>query len=95
MSIGATEIEAIARLARIGIDAADVARYAGQLSQILTYIEAMNEVDTSGVEPLAHAIDAVSACRPDVVTETVARDALQAGAPQVEEGYYLVPRVIE
>jgi aspartyl-tRNA(Asn)/glutamyl-tRNA(Gln) amidotransferase subunit C len=95
MSIGATEIEGIARLARIRIDAADVARYAGQLSQILTYIEAMNEVDTSGIEPLAHAIDAVAACRSDLVTETVDRATLQAGAPRVEEGYYLVPRVIE
>jgi aspartyl-tRNA(Asn)/glutamyl-tRNA(Gln) amidotransferase subunit C len=95
MSIGATGIEAIARLARIRIEEADVARYAGQLSQILAYVEAMNEVDTTGVEPLAHAVDAIAASRPDLVTETIDRDALQAGAPQVEEGYYLVPRVIE
>ena len=73
----------------------DIVRYAEQLSQILSYVEAMNEVDTTGVEPLAHAIDAVAMTRPDAVTETVDRTALQAGAPQVQEGYYLVPRVIE
>ena len=55
----------------------------------------MNEVDTSGVEPLAHAIDALAGLRADEVTEVVDRAALQAGAPRVEEGYYLVPRVIE
>ncbi len=95
MSIGAAEIKGIARLARIAIDDGDIARYAGQLSQILSYVEAMNAVDTTGVEPLAHAIDAVATTRPDAVTETVDRAALQAGAPQVQEGYYLVPRVIE
>ena len=95
MSIGAAEIKGIARLARIAIDEADIARYAGQLSQILAYVEAMNAVDTTGVEPLAHAIDAVAATRPDAVTEVVDRAALQAGAPRVQEGYYLVPRVIE
>ncbi len=55
----------------------------------------MNAVDTTGVEPLAHAIDAVATTRPDAVTEAVDRAALQAGAPRVQEGYYLVPRVIE
>jgi aspartyl-tRNA(Asn)/glutamyl-tRNA(Gln) amidotransferase subunit C len=95
MSIGAAEIKGIARLARIAIDDGDIARYAGQLSRILSYVEAMNAVDTTGVEPLAHAIDAVATTRPDAVTETVDRAALQAGAPQVQEGYYLVPRVLE
>ncbi len=95
MSIGSAEIAGIARLARIRIDDADVARHAAELSQILAYVDAMNEVDTSGVEPLAHAIDAVASLRADTVSETIDREALQAGAPSVEEGYYLVPRVIE
>ncbi len=95
MGIGEDEIKGIARLARIAIDDEDIVRYAGQLSQILSYVEAMNEVDTTGIEPLAHAIDAVATTRPDAVTEAVDRAALQAGAPQVQEGYYLVPRVIE
>lgn len=95
MSIGAAGIKGIARLARLAIDDADIERYAAQLSQILGYVEAMNEVDTAGVEPLAHAVDAISVTRPDAVTERIDRDALQEGAPQVREGYYLVPRVIE
>ena len=95
MSIGAAEIEGVARLARIRIEPADIARHAAALSRILGYVEAMNEVDTRGVEPLAHAIDATAKLRADAVTEHVDRDLLQAGAPRVEEGYYLVPRVIE
>jgi aspartyl-tRNA(Asn)/glutamyl-tRNA(Gln) amidotransferase subunit C len=95
MSIGAAEIEVVARLARIRIDPADLACHAAELSRILGYVEAMNEVDTTGVEPLAHAIDAIATLRADAVTEQVDRDSLQAGAPRVEEGYYLVPRVIE
>lgn len=95
MSIGTAEIEGVARLARIRIEDADVARHAAELARILDYVDAMNEVDTSGVEPLAHAIDALASLRVDEVTEVVDRAALQAGAPRVEEGYYLVPRVIE
>jgi len=95
MSIGTAEIEDVARLARIRIEDADIARHAAELARILDYVDAMNEVDTSGVEPLAHAIDALAGLRADEVTEVVDRAALQAGAPRVEEGYYLVPRVIE
>ena len=95
MSIGAPEIKAIARLARIGIEESEIDRYAAQISQILAYVEAMNEIDTSGVTPLAHAIDLVARVREDAVTESDARSQFQACAPQVEEGYYLVPRVIE
>lgn len=95
MSIDAQEIEGIARLARIRVEPTDIARHAAELSRILGYVEAMNEVDTHGIEPLAHAIDAVATLRADAVTEHVDRELLQAGAPRVEEGYYLVPRVIE
>ena len=53
MSIGAAEIEVVARLARIRIEPADVARHAAEISRILDYVAAMNEIDTTGVEPLA------------------------------------------
>ncbi len=95
MGIDATDIEAIARLARILIDPGERAKYADELTRILTYVEAMNEVDTTGVEPLAHAVDAAAQLRSDVVTEVVDRELLQAVAPDTEGGYYLVPRVIE
>ncbi len=55
----------------------------------------MQAVDTSGVEPLAHPLEATQRLRPDAVTETDHRDAYQTIAPAVEEGLYLVPKVIE
>jgi len=55
----------------------------------------MNDIDTSDVEPMAHPTHAVQRLRDDVVTETDQREAFQRCAPSVEEGYYLVPQVIE
>ncbi|WP_134604273.1 Asp-tRNA(Asn)/Glu-tRNA(Gln) amidotransferase subunit GatC, partial [Pseudomonas aeruginosa] len=65
------------------------------LNNILGLIDQMQAVDTSGVEPLAHPLEATQRLRPDAVTETDHRDAYQTIAPAVEEGLYLVPKVIE
>jgi aspartyl-tRNA(Asn)/glutamyl-tRNA(Gln) amidotransferase subunit C len=66
-----------------------------QLSNILSLVEEMQAVDTTGIEPMAHAQDVVLRLRNDVATETDRRAAYQAVAPQVEAGLYLVPKVIE
>lgn len=95
MSISADEVTAIARLARLEIEAADIPGYAEQLSRILSFVEQMNAADTDGVEPMAHPLDITARLRPDVVTESNQREVFQAHAPQVENGLYLVPRVIE
>ena len=95
MSISADEVKAIARLARIEIDPADIPTYAEQLSRILQFVEQMNVADTDGIEPMAHPLDLDARVRPDVVTETNERRAFQAHAPQVEKGLYLVPKVID
>lgn len=95
MAISAAEVKAIARLARIAIDESEIAAYAAQLSQILSFVEHMNSVSTAGVEPMAHPWANAARLRADEITETDQRSRLQAVAPQVENGYYLVPRVIE
>ena len=69
--------------------------YARNLSDILALVEQLNAVDTAGVEPMAHPLDATQRLRPDEVTETDEREAFQAIAPQTEAGLYLVPKVIE
>jgi len=66
-----------------------------QLNQVLALIEALQAVDTSGVEPMTHAGDLVLRLRPDEVTEPDRRAEYQQGAPAVAQGLYLVPRVIE
>ena len=65
------------------------------LSNILELVEQMNAVDTSGVTPMSHPLDAVQRLREDVVTEIDRREQFQAIAPLTEDGLYLVPKVIE
>lgn len=95
MSLEKTDVERIAHLARLDIDPGDVDGYARNLSGLLDFVAQMNAVDTAGVEPMAHPLDAVQRLREDAVTETDRRDAFQSIAPRVQAGLYLVPRVIE
>ena len=89
------EVRRIADLARIEVPDADVAALQQQLNGIFGLIEQMRAVDTTGVEPMAHAIDVTQRLREDRVTETDQHVPFQLGAPQVEDGLYLVPKVIE
>ena len=95
MSLDKQQVRKIAHLARLKIDEADIDNTASNLSSILHLVEQMGRVNTEGVTPMAHPFDAVQRLREDVVTETNQREAFQAIAPKVEDGVYLVPRVIE
>ncbi len=95
MALERTEGEKIAHLARLGLSEADLPRTTETLNNILGLIDRMQAVDTTGIEPLAHPLETTQRLRADVVTERNQRDAYQAIAPAVEEGLYLVPRVIE
>lgn len=95
MSLTNDDVKQIAHLARLGVDEEHLADYARDLTDILGFVEAMNAVDTDGVEPLAHPIDMAQRLRPDEVTEGNQRELFQSIAPSVEGGLYLVPRVIE
>ena len=85
----------VAKLARLQLDDADLAHYPPQLTNILSFIEKMNEVNTDNIEPLAHPLQVTQRLREDKVTEVNQRDAFQAIAPETEVGLYLVPQVIE
>jgi len=95
MSLSVKEIQKIAHLARLHLSDADIVEYSVQLSRILNFIEDMNQVDTTNIEPLAHPLDIPQRLREDKVIEPNLRDKFQAIAPQVESGLYLVPKVIE
>jgi aspartyl-tRNA(Asn)/glutamyl-tRNA(Gln) amidotransferase subunit C len=95
MALEASQVEKIAHLARLDIDADDVPEYARNLSTILAFVEQLNRVDTTGVEPLAHPLEATQRLRSDVVTEPDEREKFLRNAPLTEDGLYLVPRVIE
>jgi len=95
MSLNLADVKRIAHLARIAVEEDEMPGYLQQLSNILSLVEEMQAVDTTGIEPMAHAQDVVLRLRNDVATETDRRAAYQAIAPQVEAGLYLVPKVIE
>jgi aspartyl-tRNA(Asn)/glutamyl-tRNA(Gln) amidotransferase subunit C len=95
MSLTLADVKRVAHLARIEINEAEAEGYLKQLSNIFALVEQMQAVDTTGIEPMAHAQDVVLRLRNDVVTETDQHQAFQAIAPQVEGGLYLVPKVIE
>ncbi len=95
MTLTADDVKKIAHLARLGIDQQDIGAYAKDLSGMLALMTQMGETDTDGVMPMAHPMDQTQRLRADEVTESDNRNNFQAIAPQVEEGLYLVPKVIE
>ena len=95
MSLALSDIQRIARLARIRIKDQEAAALHDQLNEVFGLIEEMQAVDTSGVVPMAHAAELAQRLRADLATEPDQREKFQAIAPAVEAGLYLVPRVIE
>ncbi len=95
MSIQSEDVLKIAHLARLGIQQEQVELYASDLSNIMNLVEQMNQVDTSNIEPMAHPLDQSQRLRSDVVTEVNQRETLQQNAPDIEDGLFLVPRVID
>ena len=95
MSLNLEDVARIALLSRIELSPAETENTRGQLNAILGFIEQLQAVDTTGIEPMAHAVDVVQRLRPDVVTESDRRAEFQAVAPETEAGLYLVPQVLE
>ncbi|MFT3800393.1 MAG: Asp-tRNA(Asn)/Glu-tRNA(Gln) amidotransferase subunit GatC [Burkholderiaceae bacterium] len=95
MSLTHEDVRRIATLARLELDEAEGAAMLEQLNQVFTLIEALKAEDTTGVEPMTHAQALSLRLRDDVVTEHDHRDDYQRPAPAVEQGLYLVPKVLE
>ncbi len=95
MAIEQGEIEKIAELSRIRIADEEIGQVTQRITEILQMVDQLQAVDTHNVEPMANPLDATQRLRPDKVTQSNRRDAFQAIAPAVENGLYLVPKVIE
>lgn len=95
MSISLSDVKRVAGLARIAVSNAEAEAVLNQLSGIFGLIEEMQAVDTTGIDPMSHAQEIFLRLRNDEVTEQDQHEAFQKGAPQVEAGLYLVPKVIE
>jgi aspartyl-tRNA(Asn)/glutamyl-tRNA(Gln) amidotransferase subunit C len=95
MALIRDDVKRAARLARIAVEESETDAVLAQLARIFGMIEEMRAVDVSGVEPMSHAQDVVLRLREDEVTEADQRALFQSIAPRVENGLYLVPKVIE
>ena len=99
MSLSPDDVARIARLARVALAPAESAEVLSRLNSVLGLVEEMRAVDTAGVEPMAHALDGYFAqgqrLREDEPSEPDRRALYQSVAPAVDEGLYLVPKVIE
>jgi len=89
------DVQKVAMLARIRLTDEEAGKLGPQLSNILGYVDQLQEVDTEGVVETAHPHDAAMPLRADVVTNTNRRETLQKPAPETESGLYVVPKVIE
>jgi aspartyl-tRNA(Asn)/glutamyl-tRNA(Gln) amidotransferase subunit C len=99
MSLSDDQIRRLARLARIALQPGETAEVGSRLNRILELVGEIQAVDTAGIEPMSHALDVVQRLRPDEVIETDRRELYQSEsvAPPggVQDGLYLVPKVIE
>lgn len=95
MALEDKDVAKIAHLARLQVTDAERSAVAQRLSTIFDLIEQLQAAPTEGIAPMAHPLDAVQRLRADIATETDQRDAYQQIAPAVENGLYLVPKVIE
>ena len=96
MSVDLATVRRIARLARIKVAEEDVPRLQGELNSILQWIEQLNEVDVEGVEPMTSAVEGLSLpMREDVVTAGDEPDKVLKNAPKSEDGFFVVPKVVE
>jgi aspartyl-tRNA(Asn)/glutamyl-tRNA(Gln) amidotransferase subunit C len=89
------DIEKVARLARLELSEEEKVTFGSQLEQILTYMEQLNRLDTSGVEPTSHAIPVYNVFREDEVRPSLPQEEVLAIAPDEEDGHFKVPRIIE
>jgi aspartyl-tRNA(Asn)/glutamyl-tRNA(Gln) amidotransferase subunit C len=95
MSVDIATVKRVAHLARIAVSEEDAARMAGELNTILGFVEQLNEVDVAGVEPMTSVIPMEMKKRQDAVTDGNKAADIVANAPQTDENFFLVPKVVE
>ena len=93
--IDKSQVEHIARLARLSMSEEELELFSSQLTNIMGHIKKLEELDTDGIEPTSHALDLINVAREDVVRESLKVDEALANAPDRHDGFYRVPKIIE
>ncbi len=95
MGVTIKDVEHIAELARLKFNEKELENFTHQLNEILSYVEKLNELDTENVEPLSHPVESSNIFREDVVKPSVNREDALRNAPDKNEAFFKVPKVIE
>lgn len=95
MAVSEEEVKYVANLARLQLDQEETKNLATDMNKILEYMELLNEIDTSDVQPLEHVIDLESRLRKDEAKEPISHEDALKNAPDADSDYFRVPRVIE
>ena len=93
--IDSQQVKKVAKLSRLQLSEQEVKEFAGQLSAILEYVEKLNELDTAGVEPLAHCLAISNVFRADEVKESLGTEKTLANAPQKDGDFFKVPKILD
>ena len=93
--IDQAQVRKVAKLSRLDLTEAEVEEFTGQLSAILDYVEKMNELDTTNVEPLAHCLPVSNVFREDSVKESLGTENTLANAPQRDGEFFKVPKILD
>lgn len=91
--ISTDDVKHVAKLARLELTEEEIDKYSKQLGSILKYVEQMNEVDTTGIEPMPHAIPVYNVMRKDIVKYEQTKEEMMANAPFEEDGFFRVPKI--
>ena len=95
MKLNRKDVEHVALLSRLELSDTELDKFTGQLDAILEYIDVLNQVDTSAVEPMAHVLEIRNVMRADEVQPSLPREAALQNAPDAEDGFFKVPKIVE
>ncbi|MEI2384179.1 Asp-tRNA(Asn)/Glu-tRNA(Gln) amidotransferase subunit GatC [Breoghania sp. JC706] len=95
MSVDTATVKRVARLARIAVTDAEAEKMKGELNAILGFVEQLDQVDVSGIEPMTSAVETTMRKRVDEVTDGDRADDIVANAPMSEDNFFMVPKVVE
>lgn len=94
MALSEKDVLYVAKLARLEVADSEVAKYTQQLGNILGYVEQLNKLDTSNVEPLTHPLDVKNVFRPDEVKPSLTQAEVLSNGPEVQSGHFKVPKIM-
>ena len=94
MALSEKDVQYVAKLSRLEITPEETAKYTQQLGSILKYIEQLNQLDTSNVEPMAHVLDLKNVFRQDEVKPSLTQAQVLSNGPEVQAGHFKVPKII-